>query len=57
MVKKEILDILEGITDICRDMAYKLYRKSDCEDVEFNIYSESLEKISDKISKLKENIK
>lgn len=56
-MKKEILDILEGITDICRNMAYELYRKSDYEDVEFNIYSESLEKISDKISKLKENIK
>lgn len=56
-MKKEILDILEGITDICRDMAYELYRKNDYEDVEFYTFSESLKEISDKISKLKENIK
>lgn len=53
MVKKEILDILEDITDICRDMAHELYQK----DVEFYTFPESFKEISDKISKLKENIK
>ena len=55
-MKKEILDILEGITDICRDMAYKLYQKSNYEDVEFFAFSKSLEKIFDRISNLKEKI-
>lgn len=55
-MNEEVLDILEELTDICKNMADKLYEKSNYNDVEFDIFSESLEKISDKISKLK-NIK
>jgi predicted translin family RNA/ssDNA-binding protein len=54
---KEILEVLEELTDICRDMAYELYEKSNYNDVRFHIFSNSLKKVSDKISKLKENIK
>ena len=38
---KEILDVLEELTDICRDMADELYEKSNCDDVRFHMLSNS----------------
>jgi len=54
---KEILNILEELTDICKDMANELYEKSGYTDTSFDIFSNSLKKVSDKIEKLKKNIK
>lgn len=53
-MKEEVLDILEELTDICKNMTDKLYEKSNYNDVEFFTFSKSLEKIFDRISNLKE---
>jgi predicted translin family RNA/ssDNA-binding protein len=54
---KEILGVLEDLTDICKGMADELYRKSGYTDASFNVFSNSLKEVSDRIEKLKKNIK
>jgi len=51
-MEKEILEILEELTSICKNMADKLYDKSNFDDTMFNIYSVSSGKIYDRILKL-----
>lgn len=52
----DILDILEELTDICKNMADNLYEKSNYEDIEFFTFSKSFLEIFNRISNLKEKI-
>jgi len=52
----DILDILEELTDTCKNMADNLYEKSNYEDIEFFSFSKSFLEIFNRISNLKEKI-
>ena len=50
----EVLNILEDLTNICKNIADEIYEKSNYEDVEFFTFSKSCLEILSKISNLKE---